>query len=80
MTRDGRIAPVGAGFLVRMVGKELLRRVMVPAAGFVVADSHRGVQLYAVLVHVAREASRPPTGGTGVPGGRTAIFLERVHG
>ena len=80
MTRDGRIAPVGAGFLVRMVGKELLGGVMISAAGGVVADAYRGVQLYAVLVHVAREASRPPTAGAGVPGGRAAIFLKGVHG
>lgn len=71
--------PVLAGFQVGMVSKELLRGVVVAAAGLMVAAAHGFVQRVSVLIHIECEAAFPSTGRTGVAGSNPAVFLQVVH-
>ena len=71
--------PVLAGFQVRMVREELLRGVVVAAAGLMVTAAHGFVQRVSVLIHIECEAAFPSTGRTGVAGGNPAVFLQVIH-
>ena len=71
--------PVRAGFLVGMVPVELLRGVVVAAAGLMVAAAHGFVQGLPGLIDIEREAALTPTRRAGVAGGDPAVFLQGVH-
>ena len=71
--------PVWAGFLVGMVPVELLRGVVVAAAGLMVAAAHGFVQRLPGLIDIEREAALTPTRRAGVAGGDPAVFLQGVH-
>lgn len=71
--------PVRAGLLVGMVPIELLRGVVVAAAGLMVAAAHGFVQGLPGLIDIEREAALTPTRRAGVTGGDSAVFLQGVH-
>ena len=60
-----------------LIGKELLRGVMVPALILMVADPHEVWELYlALFIDVASETLRSPALGTRVAGGTACVLLK----
>ena len=75
MKRHLLISPVWAGFLVWMVGEELLWGVVVAAAGLMVAAANRLVQHCSILIHIADKAMRLSAVGASETGTHPAVLL-----
>lgn len=75
MKRHRLISPVWAGFLVWMVGEELLWGVVVAAAGLMVAAANQLVQHCSILIHIADKAMRLSAVGASETGTHPAVLL-----
>lgn len=58
-----------------MVSEELLRSIVLAAAGLVVASAYGFVQRVSGFIDIKGEAALPSTGWTGVAGRYVGVFL-----